>query len=222
MPGRRWRLRQLEATQSGFSLIKCIQNKGQLFACKHSGQTSFLSLISPFKPMNETWCSVLRASRQRASSRGGNVSISCWARSQRVTEVSCAHARVPEWYCGKHRKCLSRGRRPRMDTRYLRPDWLSNSRQNTEKCFLVERVPFPGRVPVQWWNLARGPEPRREGVSSRCCLACLWCGGDSLQRIQPLCLGEGALPAPVYVTHICDEMLEAERHSVSSGEAGVT
>jgi hypothetical protein len=53
-------------------------------------------------------------------------------------------------------------------TRYLRPDWLSNSRQNTEKYFLVERVPFPGRVPMQWWRLAWGPVPRREGVSSRC------------------------------------------------------
>ena len=34
-------------------------------------------------------------------------------------------------------------------TRYLRPDWLSNSRQNTEKYFLVERVPFPGSSVTQ-------------------------------------------------------------------------
>lgn len=115
MPGRRWKLRQLEATQSGFSLIKCIQNKGQLFACKHSGQTSFLSVISPFKRVKETGCSLLGASRLRASSRGGNVSISCWAQSQHVTGVSCAHPRVPERWCGEHRKCLSRGRRPQMD-----------------------------------------------------------------------------------------------------------
>lgn len=108
------------------------------------------------------------ASRLRASSRGGNVSISCWAQSQHVTGVLCAHPRVPEQWCGEHRKCLSRGRRPPEWTRYLRPDWLSNSRQNTEKCFLVERVPFPGRVPVQWWSLAQGPAPRREGVRSRC------------------------------------------------------
>lgn len=112
MPGRRWQRRQLEATQSGFGLIKCIQNKGQLFACKHLGQTSFLSLISPFKRMKETHCSLLQASRQSASSRGGNVSISCWAWSQRVSEVSCAHTRVPIWYCRRHRKYPCGGWRP--------------------------------------------------------------------------------------------------------------
>lgn len=55
------------------------------------GWTSFLNLTRLF-----TWNgrnvlhSLPWAGRQRASSRGGNLSISCWARSQRVRQGPCA------------------------------------------------------------------------------------------------------------------------------------
>lgn len=98
--------------------------------------------------------------------------------------------------------------------RCLRSDWLSNSRQNTEKGFLVEGVPFPGRQPGHWWSLAQGPAPKNKVMSSH--HLAFGVEGTVDKRIQVLHLGEGVtcqnlflcdthVSEPVCVTHMCAE-----------------
>lgn len=96
----------------------------------------------------------------------------------------------------------------------LGSDWLSNSRQNTEKCFLVEGMPFPGRLPGHWWSQGTGPCTRKRGYEQP--PPYVWCGGDSSQRILVFYLGEGVpcqnlflcdthVSEPVCVTYTCAE-----------------
>lgn len=66
-----------------------------------------------------------------------------------------------------------------------------------------------------------GPCTKKGGCEQP--LPCLCCGGDSLQRLQALGLGEGALPAPACVTHTCDSYhkrrVAVHLYNPGSGEA---
>lgn len=89
--------------------------------------------------------------RQRASARGGRVSISCWA-------AACG----PHVHLGLEEAFAQVGGGPRR-TRHFRRTWSSNYRQNMQKRFLVKVHTW--QAACEWAEPGSGPgHERGEGV----------------------------------------------------------
>lgn len=126
--------------------------KGSTICMAGLGSTSFLSL-TPFSNRTKesaARCTLVR--RQSASTRGGHVGTSCWAVAPVPTRASWAVA-------GE----ASLGREEAPGARGISDETGQAITDRTCRNASLSRR-APGRPPMNWPSLARGPAPREEGV----------------------------------------------------------
>lgn len=148
MLGRRWSLRQREATV-WFQAHEMYSKQRSALCMPGLGWTAFLNLITPFR----------RRERNVSPFTLGEVATYV---SLLGTEPWCQKGPCPH----SHPRAVGEaaGSARGGGRRCLRPDWQAITDKTCTNASLSRWAPFPGRLPVGWQSLAPAPFAEREGV----------------------------------------------------------